>query len=155
MSLGVVRVRGSVNVPRDIQETLEFLRLHRVNHCVLVPANDAVRGMLQKAKDYVTWGEVTPEVVARLLAERGRLRGDKPLTAAYVKEALGFPSLDALAKEVAKGDAAPGDWEDVKPVFRLHPPRKGYEGIKRPFADGGALGDRGEAINDLLLRMLG
>ncbi len=111
--------------------------------------------MLQKVKDYVTWGEVTPEVVARLLEARGRLPGDRPLTEAYVKEVLGYASVDALAKEIVQGEVTPRDLKDVKPVFRLHPPRKGYEGIKRPFADGGALGYRGEAINDLLLRMLG
>lgn len=155
MSLGVVRVRGPVHVRGDIEETLKLLRLHRVNHCVLVPGGDVQQGMLQKVKDYVTWGEVTPEVVGRLLEERGRLTGNRPLTKAYVKEVLGYASLEAMAKELANGEVTSGDLKDVKPVFRLHPPRKGYEGIKRAFADGGALGYRGEAINDLLLRMLG
>jgi len=42
-----------------------------------------------------------------------------------------------------------------KKVYNLHPPRKGYgrKGIKIPFAKGGALGDRGAAINDLIRRM--
>ncbi len=42
-----------------------------------------------------------------------------------------------------------------KKVYHLHPPRKGYgrKGIKVPFAKGGALGDRGDAINDLIGRM--
>ena len=41
-------------------------------------------------------------------------------------------------------------------VFRLNPPRKGYgrKGVKMPFTKGGALGDRAEKINDLLLRMV-
>lgn len=41
-------------------------------------------------------------------------------------------------------------------VFRLNPPRKGYgrKGVKMPFSKGGALGDRAEKINDLLLRMM-
>jgi large subunit ribosomal protein L30 len=37
--------------------------------------------------------------------------------------------------------------------FRLNPPRKGYGGIKLPFPKG-ALGNRGEKINDLIKRML-
>ena len=43
-----------------------------------------------------------------------------------------------------------------KKTFRLHPPRGGYErkGIKVPFTVGGALGYRGEKINDLIKRML-
>lgn len=45
---------------------------------------------------------------------------------------------------------------DNEKVFRLNPPRKGYgrKGIKIAFSRGGALGDRKEKINDLLLRMV-
>ena len=40
-----------------------------------------------------------------------------------------------------------------KPPFRLNPPRGGYGGIKLPYPKG-ALGNRGEKINDLIKRML-
>jgi len=40
--------------------------------------------------------------------------------------------------------------------FKLNPPRKGYgrKGIKKPFSIGGALGNRGQKINDILKRMI-
>lgn len=40
--------------------------------------------------------------------------------------------------------------------YNLNSPRKGYgrKGIKRDFVNGGALGYRGAAINDLVKRML-
>ncbi|MFT4303249.1 MAG: uL30 family ribosomal protein [Candidatus Woesearchaeota archaeon] len=40
-------------------------------------------------------------------------------------------------------------------VYTLHPPRGGFErkGIKKAFSVGGALGYRGEKINNLLLKM--
>ncbi len=43
-----------------------------------------------------------------------------------------------------------------KNVFRLNPPKKGYgkKGVKMPFKLGGALGDRAEKINDLVMRMV-
>lgn len=43
-----------------------------------------------------------------------------------------------------------------KNTYRLHPPRKGYgkKGIKFQYVAGGALGDRKDAINDLLTRMI-
>ncbi|MFC1801130.1 uL30 family ribosomal protein [Nanoarchaeota archaeon] len=43
-----------------------------------------------------------------------------------------------------------------KKTINLHPPRGGFErkGIKIPFKVGGALGYRGEKINDLIKRML-
>jgi large subunit ribosomal protein L30 len=45
---------------------------------------------------------------------------------------------------------------ELKKHFHLHPPRGGYErkGIKRPFMQGGALGYRGEKINELIKKML-
>jgi large subunit ribosomal protein L30 len=41
-------------------------------------------------------------------------------------------------------------------VYTLSPPRKGYakKSIKIPFTQGGALGSRGEAINNLVMRMI-
>lgn len=42
------------------------------------------------------------------------------------------------------------------PVYALHPPVKGFgrKGIKVAFTRGGAFGNRGEKINDLIKRML-
>lgn len=41
-------------------------------------------------------------------------------------------------------------------VFRLNPPKKGFgrKGIKHSFVQKGALGNRGEKINDLIQRMI-
>ena len=43
-----------------------------------------------------------------------------------------------------------------KKYFALHPPRGGFErkGIKKSYTQKGALGYRGEKINDLIKRML-
>jgi len=53
-------------------------------------------------------------------------------------------------------EAELSDIPDLKPVFRLKPPSKGYDrgGIKQPYTKGGALGYRSEKINDLLKRMI-
>ena len=44
----------------------------------------------------------------------------------------------------------------IKKYFRLNAPRKGFgrKGIKHTFKEGGALGYRGQAINDLIKRMV-
>ncbi len=105
--------------------------------------------MLQKAKDYITWGEVDPKVVELLLRKRGELVGKKKLDESLLKE-LGFSSFQELVTAVCEGKRPPR----LKKVFRLHPPRKGLKSIKRPFGHGGDLGYRGKAINDLLLRMI-
>ena len=154
MVYAVVRVRGTVNVRHDIKKTLEMLRLNRVNHCVLVEENESYKGMLQKAKDYITWGEIEKDTLVELIKKRGRLIGDKPLDDDYVKSATSYKSIEELAEAIIEGKIKYRELPEIKPVFRLSPPRKGYEGIKRAYTVGGALGYRGKDINDLIKRML-
>jgi large subunit ribosomal protein L30 len=85
---------------------------------------------------------------------RGRLIGDKPIDDEVVKDSTAFGSIMAFARGITKGEAKYSEMKDVKPLFRLSPPKKGYEGIKRGFGAGGALGYRGEKINDLISRMI-
>ena len=150
MVYAVVRVRGTVNVNPDIKKTLQLLNLTRANHCVLLNESKSAKGMLQVAKDYVTWGEVTDEMVSQLLKKRGRLIGDKLLTDDHVKSATSFKTIDDLSNALMKGSVKVNEIPEMKKVFRLHPPRKGFEGIKRSFVNKGALGYRGEKIIDLL-----
>lgn len=154
MVYAVVRVRGTVNVRHDIKKTLEMLRLNKVNHCVIVDDNDTYKGMLQKAKDYITWGEIDEDTLAEMIRKRGRLIGDKPIDDDYVKNTTSYNSIEELARAIVEGKIRYKDLPDVKPVFRLSPPRKGYEGIKRAYTVGGALGYRGKEINDIIKRML-
>jgi len=154
MVYAVVRVRGTVNVRHDIKKTLEMLRLNRVNHCVLVEESESYKGMLQKAKDYITWGEIEKDTLVELIKKRGRLIGDKPLDDDYVKSATSYKSIEELAEAIIEGKIKYRELPEIKPVFRLSPPRKGYEGIKRAYTVGGALGYRGKDINDLIKRML-
>lgn len=154
MTYVVIRVRGIPDVNKNIEATMELLGLNRVNHAVIVPENDSIKGMLQKAKDYVTWGEVDQETLAAMIRARGRVAGDDSVTDDYLKEKSEFATVDDMAKAIIENNYKMKDVEGAKPVFRLHPPVKGYEGNKRSFQNGGALGYRGAKINDLINRML-
>lgn len=140
--LAVIRVRGSVNVAKDVQDTLKMLRLNRVNHCVIIPENPNYIGMLHKARSYITWGKVSKETIESLVAKRGRLPKDERVP-------------EKEAKEIAKRIVKEGSAKDlgIKPVFRLSPPSKGYRSIKLPYPKGDH-GNRGEKINELLKRMI-
>jgi len=152
--LVAVRIRGMSDVSQEVKDTLSMLRLNRNCHATLVDDRPAYKGMLRKSKDYLTWGEVSQENIALLLKKRGRLVGDKKLTDEYAKE-LDYESLDDLAEAIFKMEVEFSSLPEVKPVFRLRPPKKGFKGkIKRSFAAGGELGYRGDAINDLLKRMV-
>lgn len=154
MAYAAVRIRGHVNVHPKIKKTLELLNLTRANHCVLLPENKSMKGMLQVAKDYVTWGEVTDETITKLLEKRGKGPGDNTLTEQFLQNVSSYKSFQALAKDIAADKVQLTEIPEVKPVFRLHPPVKGFEGIKRSFVNNGALGYRSKEINTLINRML-
>ena len=150
--IGVVRVRGCVNVNRKVEDALRMLRLSRVNYATLIDDRDTYVGALRKVKDYVTWGEVGTDDVALILKNRGELRGGKRLTDGHIKENTKFGSTKDFAKSFIKFEAELDDIPDLKPFFRLHPPRKGHGGIKRTYVEGGALGKR-DNMKDILYRM--
>jgi len=151
--LVVIRVRGVSDVFREINDTLKMLHLSRNCQGTLVDDRPSYVGMLRKARNYVTWGEGSFENIVLLLKKRGRVVGNRKLTDEYVKE-IGYESLEALAEAIHMGKVEFGRLPNVKPVFRLHPPKKGFRGkVKRSFAAGGVTGYRGEAINDLIKRM--
>jgi len=149
----VVQVRGVVNTRQDIKDTLKMLRLHHINHCVLVADTPENLGMIRKVKDYVAYGEVDAITVETLLRTRGRVIGDAALTDEYIKSNSTYSGITELAKALAGGEMKLRDIPGLKPVLRLHPPRKGYKTTKRTFVQGGALGYYGQEINTLLYKM--
>ena len=155
MTYLVIRVRSDRGVTKKIRDTLAMLNLTKVNHAVLVPKNPSYDGMLQKVKDYVTWGEVETDTISALIRERGKMMGDRPVTDSDVKSNSDHSSIDSLSKAISSGESTTKDVEGMKPVFRLHPPRgsKGWGGIKRAYSVGGALGFRDEGISELAARM--
>jgi large subunit ribosomal protein L30 len=151
--LAVIRVRGLSDISREIKETLLMLHLTRNCHATLIDDRPSYIGMLRKARNYLTWGEVSKESIKLLLEKRGRLIGNKKLTEEGAQE-IGYETLSDLAETIYKLKVEYGSLPDIKPVFRLHPPKKGFKGkVKRSYSAGGVTGYRGEAINDLIKRM--
>ena len=139
--IAIVKVRGSINLSGKVKDTLSLLRLYRKNYCVVVDDSPSYKGMIKKVKDYVTYGEIDDGTYKELLEKRseeykGR-EGDRKGKIKYKRFIL-------------------VDGKKIKPFFRLSPPRKGFgrKGIKVGFKAKGALGYRGEKINDLLKRMI-
>jgi large subunit ribosomal protein L30 len=149
-----VKVRGTIRAQREAKETLDMLHIGRTNHAVLVDNRPAMMGMLKRVQNYVTWGEVSKETVALLLQKRGRLSGGKKLTDEYAQK-VGYKSLSELAKAVANCKVEYWKLLGVQPVLKLHPPSKGFKGkTKKSYRAGGEAGYRGEAINELVKRMI-
>lgn len=149
----VIRMRGPVNVRGSIEDTLMMLRLHKINHCVILGDNPHNKGMIQKVKDYVAYGTIDADTLAQMLKNRGMLEGGERLTDVYITENTDFASIDAFAEAITDGSATLKDVSKLKPVFRLHPPRKGHAGMKRTTQQGGVLGNHGDDIKVLLNKM--
>ena len=68
----------------------------------------------------------------------------------HVKEP-GYKSLEELADAIHKTRVEFNRLPGIEPVFRLHPPSKGFKGkVKRSYTAGGVTGYRGENINNLI-----
>jgi len=152
--LALIRIRGNVGIRKEYEYAFKLIHLTRKNHVTLLEETKSNLGMIRKIKDYSTWGEVTLETLFLLLEKKGKLRGNKKLTNDYVKNELGFSSIAELAQAIYVSEINFWKLPNVKPIFRLHPPRKGFrKSIRRPYPNG-ELGYRGEDINKLIFRMI-
>jgi large subunit ribosomal protein L30 len=136
----VIRVKGSVNVSKNVEDTLEMLNLKSPNHCVVVPETKQNLGMLRKAKDRITWGKIDKKILSKLLEKRSKIPKEE------LKE-MKMKNFDELS------DALMNNELKLKLIFRLTPPLHGYKSTKLPYPKGD-LGFRGEKINELLERMI-
>lgn len=129
--LAVVRVRGTNNVRESIEHTMQRLNLPRVNSLSLVFGTKSNLGMVRKANNFITYGEISQDLLEKLLAKRG---------------------IKASVPELMSGKKTP---KDLVPLpLRMHPPKRGYRSVKEGFNAGGDLGYRGEKINELVKRMM-
>ncbi|MFN3527862.1 MAG: 50S ribosomal protein L30 [Candidatus Altarchaeaceae archaeon] len=147
--IAIFRVRGRVNVRYDIKKTLEYLKLKYKHNCNIVDDTPEYRGMIEKVKDYVTYGEISKETFKKLLLKRGKTKTGKRITDEILKPK--FSSVDDFVEKFFNNQATLKDI-DLNLPFRLNSPSGGFErkGIKIPYSLGGALGYRGDKINELL-----
>ncbi|MBY9017102.1 MAG: 50S ribosomal protein L30 [Candidatus Lokiarchaeota archaeon] len=152
-----IRIRGAPGMKRTILDTLKMLRMHKVNHGVLIWGETSYIGMLKKCKDYIAYGEIDEKTLLRLLRTRGKVEGNKPLTDEHIKNLTKYKDLKEFSKALFSGEIKYREQDifRIKPVFRLHPPRKGHRGtIKKHYHEGGTLGYVDQFINELIHKMM-
>ena len=150
----LVQLRGEVDVSQDVVDTLKMLNLGRVNHATFVPETDTYRGMITKVHDVVAHGEPSVEAVELLLEKRAEpADGDGNVDDEWVDQNTDYDDIASLAVALVEEETTLQE-AGLSPAIRLHPPRKGHEGIKHPTIEGGQLGDHStEEIDDLLEAM--
>ena len=73
MTIAVVRIRGTVGVRKDIDDTLKMLGLKKPNTLALLPDTEQLKGMIRKVENFVAWGEVNEDIVNKL-KEKGETK---------------------------------------------------------------------------------
>lgn len=150
----MIRIRGGVEFSFKILDALENIKLKRNNYATLIADDPSMRGVLQKVKDGVAWGEASKDTILLLLREKGELEGGVKMTEDEVKK-IGFKGIDDLAEALSKSAVKLKDVKRIKPFFRLHPPIKGFKKpVKRSRESAGETGYRGKEINALAARMV-
>ncbi len=141
--IAVIRISGLVEIPKDVKETLNRLRLRRKYKCIIVSRKPEMLGMIAKVRNFVAYGRIDRETLIELIKKRGKALGNKKIKIEAEKIAD-----ELLNAKIEKGISEFG----LKPFFSLHPPRGGINS-KMHFPKG-VLGDNGEKINELIRRML-
>lgn len=140
--LAAVRIRSAVNAKPEVLAAMELLGLKRKHACAVLPDNPSNRGMFESVKDYVSYGKIDMPTFTKMLEKRGRLEGDARLDQKTAAE---------MAKSIFESGRKPAG---LKRIFRLHPPTKGFRKPIKLHYPKGALGNWGEKINELLVRMI-
>lgn len=97
MSYAVVRIRGTVNVRSDLEDTMKMLGLKRKHSVAVLPETESIKGMIKKIDNFVAWGEVSTELAKRL-KEKPNLKppakGFKSVKHRWPKGDLGYRGKD-------------------------------------------------------------
>ena len=67
--IAIIVVRSSAGARQEEKDTLTMLRLRKKHACVVVDKTPSMMGMLNKVKDFTTYGEIDEETM-KLLSEK-------------------------------------------------------------------------------------
>ena len=73
-----VKIRSSIDASRSISDTIESLELESNNSVRIMENSDSNRGMLEKVKDYVAYGEVEEDTAEKIGQEGETVQKSPP-----------------------------------------------------------------------------
>ncbi len=154
-----VRIRGTVGDNAGTELTMKSLGMPYKFNARILPSGPQTLGMLRRAKELVTWGELEPETLKLMLMKRADIDHSTQhgLDDGFAKSNFNAPSVGDLAKSIISGETVLKQlWKaGVRPTFRFHPPKGGFKrSSRRPYNSHGELGYRGRDINRLARRMV-
>ena len=136
----LIRISGQIGLTEAVKETLFRLRLRRKYSATLLKPTVQNINPLKKIRNHVAYGTLDNETLSLLIKKR-----------AIQKNKSKAISPEKIIEDIEKKEITS---LDIKPFFRLHPPRGGIDSKKHFGVNKGVLGDNKEKINDLVRRML-
>lgn len=71
--IAVIRITGQINLSTDIVETFQRLKLKKKYTCIVVEKmTDTQKGMIEKVKNFIAYGEINKETYDKLVEKRGQ-----------------------------------------------------------------------------------
>lgn len=137
----IIRIKGMVGMNRDVEDTLNRLRLRRKYACVVIKEDAEKMGMIKKIKDAVAYGNISEATFEKLIEKRGQLIDKKK-------------KVDAKKVALSLKEGKTYEENNLKPFFRLHPARGGIDTKIHYGKKKGVLGNNREGINKLVEKML-
>jgi large subunit ribosomal protein L30 len=73
-----IRIHGKVGLKKEIVETLNRLKLRKKYSCIVLekPTKEQL-GMVEKVKNFISYGEINPEVYKKLVEKRAHKKERK------------------------------------------------------------------------------
>ena len=162
----VVRMKGTVNVPRWANLTLENLHLNKKFRATIIPENEQTLGMLRKIKELVSWTSIDDAFIKEFVEKKGRVTASRLITTTTAKTEQADNNRNSENNELQNADISQvvstlsqnqtylSKISGIKPWFALNPPKGGFKKkSKRSYSQNGILGDNKELIS-LVKRMM-
>lgn len=159
--LVAIQIRSQVKIAPRPKKTLSLLRLKQINNCVILKNNQSISNMLQNAKDYIAFGNISYELLRKLIYTRGygKINGVKvKLTNENIEDHFEgkFKCVEELCDVIYHGKEEMKDVLRFLCPFKLSPPRGGFPNghKKKSFVQGGSTNDHKELLGNLLEKMI-
>jgi large subunit ribosomal protein L30 len=103
VKIAAMRIKGQFAVAEGFKPTLEMLGLDRKNACVVLEDTPNNMGMIKKVQDFITYGEINKDVLAKLEKKK------EPVSKTKTKIVFNLPNPKGGFKHVKKGYNEGGD----------------------------------------------
>jgi len=156
-----VRIRGVNRLAPRVKRILRLFRLRQIHNAAFIRVNKATLNMLKHIDPYVTYGYPDRKTISQLLYKRGymKMKGQRiPIVSNQIIESVlgkhNILSIEDLIEEITNiGGSFKVANNSIWP-FKLNSPKGGYREKRHPYNQGGDWGNREQAINEFVRRMI-